>query len=137
MHGCGNDFVLLEGPQDLTPARVRALCDRRTGIGADGIIVIAPGQGVRRAVMVHNADGSIADACGNGYRCVARYLLEGNPPDQSGSFFEWLRAREPVFGYRFTGIWLDIGDKEQLLAADNLLRRAQGLAERAHYELEI
>ena len=76
MHGCGNDFVLLEGPQDLTPARVRALCDRRTGIGADGIIVIAPGQGVRRAVMVHNADGSIADACGNGYRCVARYLLD-------------------------------------------------------------
>lgn len=76
MHGCGNDFVLLEGPQDLSPAGVRALCDRRTGIGADGIIVISPGEGVRRQVVVHNADGTVADACGNGYRCVARYLLD-------------------------------------------------------------
>lgn len=68
---------------------------------------------------------------------VARYLGEGNPPDQSGSFFEWLRAREPVYGYSFPGIWLDIGDKEQLLAADNMLRRVQGLPERLQYELEI
>jgi glucose-1-phosphate thymidylyltransferase len=68
---------------------------------------------------------------------VSRYLAEGNPPDQSGSFFEWLRSREPVYGYWFTGIWLDIGDKEQLLAADNMLRRAQGLPEREQYQLEI
>jgi glucose-1-phosphate thymidylyltransferase len=67
---------------------------------------------------------------------VERYLAEGNAPDQSGSFFEWLRAREPVYGYRFEGYWLDIGDKEQLLAADNLLRRAQGLSARERYELE-
>lgn len=67
---------------------------------------------------------------------VDRYLEEGNPPDQSGSFFEWLRVQEPVYGYRFEGFWLDIGDKEQLLAADNLLRRAQGLGERAAYALE-
>jgi glucose-1-phosphate thymidylyltransferase len=67
---------------------------------------------------------------------VARYLAEGNPPDQSGSFFEWLRAREPVYGYTFSGFWLDIGDKEQLLAADNMLRRAQGLPERNEYALE-
>lgn len=68
---------------------------------------------------------------------VAQYLAEGNAPDQSGSFFEWLRSREPVYGYWFTGIWLDIGDKEQLLAADNMLRRAQGLPERSEYVLEI
>jgi glucose-1-phosphate thymidylyltransferase len=67
---------------------------------------------------------------------VFRYLEEGNPPDQSGSFFEWLRSREPVYGWWFTGAWLDIGDKEQLLAADNLLRRAQGLDERDAYVLE-
>ena len=68
---------------------------------------------------------------------VDRYLAEGNPPDQSGSFFEWLCAREPVYGYTFGGYWLDIGDKEQLLAADNLLRRAQGLPARERYELEV
>lgn len=67
---------------------------------------------------------------------VAQYLAEGNAPDQSGSFFEWLRAREPVYGYRFDGYWLDIGDKEQLLEADNLLRSRQGLRPRAAYSLE-
>ncbi len=67
---------------------------------------------------------------------VARYLAEGNPPDQSGSFFEWLRERERVYGYSFSGMWLDIGDEEQLLAADNMLRRAQGLPERDRYQLE-
>jgi glucose-1-phosphate thymidylyltransferase len=66
---------------------------------------------------------------------VGRYLAEGNAPDQSGSFIEWLRSREPVYGFWFTGVWLDIGDKEQLLAADNLLRRAQGMPERERYEL--
>lgn len=76
MHGCGNDFIVIDGPLELSSARARALCDRRTGIGADGIIVIAPGQSSRHAVVVHNADGSIADACGNGYRCAARYLLD-------------------------------------------------------------
>ena len=68
---------------------------------------------------------------------VARYIAEGNPPDQSGSFVEWLQAREPVYAFWFTGVWLDIGDKEQLLIADNMLRRAQGLPERDAYVLEI
>ena len=67
---------------------------------------------------------------------VARFLAEGNAPDQSGSFFAWLSAREPVFAYRFAGMWLDIGDREQLLAADNSLRRASGLPERTEYALD-
>jgi glucose-1-phosphate thymidylyltransferase len=67
---------------------------------------------------------------------VARYLAEGNAPDQSGSFFAWLSAREPVYAYSFDGRWLDIGDREQLLAADNLLRREHGLPERAEYSLD-
>ena len=67
---------------------------------------------------------------------VARYLAEGNAPDQSGSFFAWLSSREPVYAYSFDGMWLDIGDREQLLAADNLLRRERGLPERAEYSLD-
>lgn len=67
---------------------------------------------------------------------VGQYLAEGNAPDQAGSFVAWLQAREPVFAYWFTGVWLDIGDREQLLAADNMLRRAQGLPERFEYALE-
>jgi len=68
---------------------------------------------------------------------VGQYLAEGNAPDQAGSFVAWLQAREPVYAYRFTGSWLDIGDREQLLAADNRLRRTQGLPERSEYRLEI
>jgi glucose-1-phosphate thymidylyltransferase len=68
---------------------------------------------------------------------VRRYLEEGNAPDQSGSFIAWLHERAPVYAYWFTGVWLDIGDHEQLLLADNMLRRAQDLPERAEYVLEI
>jgi glucose-1-phosphate thymidylyltransferase len=49
---------------------------------------------------------------------VQRYLEEGNSPDQPGRFVAWLQAREPVYGYRFEGEWLDIGDYEQLREAD-------------------
>lgn len=76
MHGCGNDFVLLEGSLDLSPERVRQLCDRRRGIGADGILTIAAPTGRCWPVTIHNADGSLGDSCGNGARCVARYLLD-------------------------------------------------------------
>jgi len=81
MHGCGNDFVIVDEPVTLDPVRVRAICDRRTGVGADGVIVIGPARDGAWPVEVHNADGSVADACGNGYRCVARYLLDRNGGD--------------------------------------------------------
>ncbi len=64
---------------------------------------------------------------------VATYLDEGNVPDQPGRFVEWLYRRAPVYGYRFQGEWLDIGDREQLLEADNRLRARAGLEARAEY----
>jgi glucose-1-phosphate thymidylyltransferase len=67
---------------------------------------------------------------------VGRYLADGNPPDLSGAFVEWLVPRQPVYGYRFQGEWLDIGDREQLLEADNRLRRRAGLPERTGYTLD-
>ncbi len=79
MHGCGNDFIVVDehdGRFEVDAARARALCDRRTGVGADGILIIGAPKGTRWPLVIHNADGSIADACGNGSRCVARYLLE-------------------------------------------------------------
>ena len=76
MHGCGNDFVLVDGPVDLSGDRVRALCDRRRGIGADGVLVIGAARGRCWPVVIHNADGSLGESCGNGARCVARYLLD-------------------------------------------------------------
>jgi diaminopimelate epimerase len=81
MHGCGNDFIVVDGPLTIDPARAQALCAQRTGIGADGILVIGDLSDGRWPLVIHNADGSIADACGNGSRCVARYLLDRHGGD--------------------------------------------------------
>jgi glucose-1-phosphate thymidylyltransferase len=67
---------------------------------------------------------------------IDRYLADGNSPDQPGRFLVWLYKRAPVYAHRFTGEWSDIGDRDQLLAADNRLRRAAGLRERDAYVLE-
>jgi glucose-1-phosphate thymidylyltransferase len=69
-------------------------------------------------------------------RLVPAYLDEGNPPDQPGNYVAWLHKREPVYAYRFEGGWYDIGDPEQLLAADNRMRERDGLPPRDTYSLD-
>jgi glucose-1-phosphate thymidylyltransferase len=69
-------------------------------------------------------------------RLVSTYLDEGNPPDQPGNYVAWLHKRERVYAYRLPGEWYDIGDRDQLLEADNRMRRRQGLPERASYSPE-
>jgi len=64
---------------------------------------------------------------------IATYLAEGNPPDQPGNFVAWLHKRAPVYAYRFPSEWYDVGDREQLLEADNRMRRREGLPERTEY----
>ncbi len=71
MHGLGNDFVVVDGGVAVSAQLVRSLCDRRFGIGADGVLQVTAGAaGVNMGYW--NADGSIAEMCGNGLRCVAR-----------------------------------------------------------------
>jgi diaminopimelate epimerase len=94
-HGTGNDFVVLYDPErriDLTPVRVRALCDRHAGLGADGVLrVVLAATDPQGATMsddarwfmdYRNADGSISETCGNGIRVFARYLVDSylEPP---------------------------------------------------------
>jgi diaminopimelate epimerase len=74
MQGLGNDFVVLDGPLQLTAAEIAELCDRRFGIGADGVLVVTNGEPIRMEYW--NADGSVAEMCGNGLRCVARYAYD-------------------------------------------------------------
>jgi len=75
--GIGNDFVLIADPSDdirLSPEQVRALCDRRFGIGGDGVIRVAPGSGESDFFMDYsNSDGSVGEMCGNGIRCLAAF----------------------------------------------------------------
>ncbi len=80
VQGLGNDFVLFDGrrsPRLISPAGARRLCDRRRGIGADGVLTLLPARGNAAARLhIYNADGSEAEMCGNGLRCAARVLLE-------------------------------------------------------------
>jgi diaminopimelate epimerase len=72
--GIGNDFVMLSDPDDkvvLTPHLVRSLCDRRFGIGADGVIRMAPSDRAHFFMDYANSDGSPSEMCGNGIRCLA------------------------------------------------------------------
>lgn len=68
-------------------------------------------------------------------RLIRAYLAEGHGTDNIGSFLGWLSRRQPVYGYRFPGRWFDIGNHDQLLEADNRLRRLAGLPERDAYSL--
>ena len=74
MQGLGNDFVVLDGPMQLSADEIGELCDRRFGIGADGVLVVTNVDPIRMEYW--NADGSPAEMCGNGLRCVARYAYD-------------------------------------------------------------
>lgn len=74
MQGLGNDFVVLEGPLALSSEEIQELCDRRFGVGADGVLVVSQLDPIRMEYW--NADGSVAEMCGNGLRCVARYVYD-------------------------------------------------------------
>ena len=78
-HGLGNDFILtedLDGTLDATPERARRLCDRHTGIGADGWMLIRSSETCDIQMFLYNSDGSTAEMCGNGLRCFAKYVYD-------------------------------------------------------------
>ena len=80
MHGAGNDYVYVNAfeeslPEDL-PALSVAMSHRHFGIGADGLIVIHPSDIADARMQMFNADGSESEMCGNGIRCVAKYVYD-------------------------------------------------------------
>jgi diaminopimelate epimerase len=79
MQGVGNDFVILDpasvGGVDL-PGLARRLCDRRFGVGGDGILIPAPSDTADFEMVYLNSDGSTSEMCGNGLRCLARYARD-------------------------------------------------------------
>jgi diaminopimelate epimerase len=85
-HGTGNDFVMVEdldGRLDLSPALIAALCDRHLGIGADGLIRVTGADDADFFMDYSNADGSVAEMCGNGIRCLAKLVYERGFTDKT------------------------------------------------------
>ncbi|MCL4205563.1 MAG: diaminopimelate epimerase [Pirellulaceae bacterium] len=80
MHGAGNDYVYVDcfaqPVPDRLPELARRISDRRFGVGGDGLILIRPSDRADARMQMFNADGSEAEMCGNGIRCVAKYVYD-------------------------------------------------------------
>lgn len=81
MQGCGNDYVYVNGfteeiPQERKPELVRMVSDRHFGVGSDGVIFINPAKEADFEMEMYNADGSRSEMCGNGIRCVAKFVYD-------------------------------------------------------------
>lgn len=86
LHGLGNDFVVVDDRTrsiELTPAQVQHICDRHFGVGADGVILVRPSERSSCAGYMHyiNSDGTLAQMCGNGVRCFAKFLVDNGIVD--------------------------------------------------------
>lgn len=79
-HGTGNDFLIVDArqgrPAGLAPAAARLVCDRHFGVGGDGILLVETGTLAPWFMRVVNSDGSEAEMCGNGIRCVAKFIAD-------------------------------------------------------------
>src|SRR5680860_815530 len=78
-HGAGNDFIMinnLNGDILLSPEKIKEICHRQFGIGADGLILIKPSDKADCFMNYYNSDGTLAEMCGNGARCTADFLLK-------------------------------------------------------------
>jgi diaminopimelate epimerase len=113
MHGLGNDFVIVDArpeagnaPFDVTPALARAIADRRTGVGCDQLIVLAPSTTADLRMRIWNSDGGEVEACGNATRCVVQ-LTGARRIDSEGGLIEGeeldgeveVTLGEPRFGW--------------------------------------
>ncbi len=88
MHGCGNDYIYVNGAQEKIaqekkPELVKRLSDRHFGIGGDGVIFINPSAEADFEMEMYNADGSRAEMCGNGIRCVGKYVYDKGLTDKT------------------------------------------------------
>lgn len=124
MHGIGNDFVLLDNPavsESELPDVVRRLCDRHFGVGADGVLIVGHSDLADVRMRIFNADGSEAQMCGNGIRCVGKYIYESgicrslSPSVETESGIKTLRLHLSPSG-SVESVTVDMGRAEHYLA---------------------
>jgi diaminopimelate epimerase len=83
MHGLGNDFIIIENMKKeifLSSKQVRSICNRNFGVGGDGVILIERKDGADCFMNYYNSDGTVAEMCGNGIRCTAKFFQEKISP---------------------------------------------------------
>lgn len=117
MHGCGNDYIYVDGSREQIlaekkPDIVRRLSDRHFGIGGDGVIFINPTDEADFEMEMYNADGSRAEMCGNGIRCVAKYVYDKGLTNK--------KKISIVSAGKVKHICLTIQDKKAILAKVNM-----------------
>lgn len=103
MNGLGNDFIVIDDRDstiDMTPDAVAWFCDRHFGIGGDGLILVRPAVNPDADYYMHyhNADGSLAEMCGNGARCFAKYVVDHGlvPGEATSLVIETFGGLKPV-----------------------------------------
>ena len=126
MHGAGNDFVLVDSrrhPVRMTAALARRFCDRRFGVGADQVLVLEKSTGADYRMLIYNADGSQVEMCGNGIRCLARYIWDRIPGKSGELRIETLAGIKRTSRTR-RGVRVDMGSP--VLDAARIPTRAKG-----------
>ena len=99
MHGLGNDFIMVDAIHDTIPdpaELARRICQRRFAIGADGLILIGESDRADATMRIYNSDGSEAEMCGNGIRCVAKYLYDNDICKKTDLTIDTLAGVKPI-----------------------------------------
>lgn len=151
MQGAANDFVVVDhrdpflpgGDERLAPL-IRRLCDRRRGVGADGVLLLERGAGVDFAMRYFNADGRPAEFCGNGARCLARLALDlglgGGGEVRFSTAAGLQRARRTADGRAIELLFGTVegaGPAETLEALDRTFRGRRALAGVPHFVVPL
>lgn len=95
--GNGNDFIIMSDEVKLAPEIISRLCHRNFGIGADGIVTLGASTKADAKMRIYNADGSEAEMCGNGLRCLATYLDDISSPKKDNYLIETMNSVYPTF----------------------------------------
>lgn len=123
MQGCANDYVYVncfsEKVSDMG-AFAKAVSDRHTGIGSDGAIFICPSDVADCEMKMYNADGSYSEMCGNGLRCVAKYVYDNNIVDK--------KEMTIISGGALKRVWLEVAKENPSLMGLKFSKRADGMA---------
>jgi diaminopimelate epimerase len=112
LHATGNDFILIEASEERDwSSHAKAMCQRYFGIGADGLIVLLSSEVADLRMRIYNPDGSEAEACGNGLRCLARYVIDRGLVDVGELAVETLGGIRKVRPYG-NHIQVDMGNPQ-------------------------